>query len=88
MVEWAKDKRGVWETVVRKYGGKVETFDCGTWGFFNWASGKSWLTISSINKARQFGWQRNDRTFDTWIETYRSFENAGALPSRAALLRD
>lgn len=80
MVEWAKDKRPVWEQVVKKYGGKSETFEWGTWGFFNWATGKSWSTISSINKARKFGWQRNDRTLDTWIETYRSFENTGILP--------
>ncbi|GFN11701.1 hypothetical protein AtubIFM56815_009240 [Aspergillus tubingensis] len=85
MVEWAKDKRGVWETVVQKHGGKVEAFDWGTWGFFNWATGKSWLTISSVNKARKYGWQRHDNTFDTWIETYRSFENAGVLPSHASL---
>ncbi|OJJ70048.1 hypothetical protein ASPBRDRAFT_208735 [Aspergillus brasiliensis CBS 101740] len=87
MVEWAKDKRAVWETVVQKHGGKVEAFDWGTWGFFNWATGKSWLTISSINKAREYGWQRHDNTFDTWIETYRSFENAGVLPSQASLAR-
>ncbi|GLB07653.1 hypothetical protein AtubIFM57258_003002 [Aspergillus tubingensis] len=85
MVEWAKDKRAVWETVVQKHGGKVEAFDWGTWGFFNWATGKSWLTISSVNKARKYGWQRHDNTFDTWIETYRSFENAGVLPSHASL---
>ncbi|RAK96851.1 SDR family oxidoreductase [Aspergillus ibericus CBS 121593] len=85
MVEWAKDKREVWERVVQKYGGKVEAFDWGTWGFFNWATGKSWLTISSINKARKYGWHRNDNTCDTWIETYRSFENAGVLPSHTAL---
>ncbi|KAJ6031892.1 NAD-dependent epimerase/dehydratase [Penicillium herquei] len=88
MVEWAKDKREVWERVVSKYGGKADAFDWGTWGFFNWATGKSWITISSINKARKFGWHRNDKTFDTWIETYRSFENAGVLPSRRALLKD
>ncbi|KAJ5765253.1 hypothetical protein N7520_004812 [Penicillium odoratum] len=87
MIEWAKDKRPIWEQVVRKYGGKAEIFDWGTWGFFNWATGKSWLTISSINKARKFGWQRNDSTLDTWIETYRSFENAGVLPSRMALTK-
>ncbi|GLA42693.1 hypothetical protein AnigIFM63309_011240 [Aspergillus niger] len=87
MVEWAKDKRAVWETVVKKHGGKVEAFDWGTWGFFNWATGKSWLTISSINKARKYGWQRHDNTFDTWIETYRSFENAGVLPSHTSLAR-
>ncbi|KAF4222005.1 hypothetical protein CNMCM5878_007557 [Aspergillus fumigatiaffinis] len=87
MVEWAKDKRVVWEQIVKKYGGKVYAFDWGTWGFFNWATGKSWLTISSMSKAREFGWSRYDRTLDTWTETYRSFENAGVLPSRAALTK-
>ncbi|PYI15340.1 NAD-dependent epimerase/dehydratase [Aspergillus violaceofuscus CBS 115571] len=85
MVEWAKDKQEVWERVVQEYGGKVEAFGWGTWGFFNWATGKSWLTISSINKARKMGWTRHDKTFDTWIETFRSFENAGVLPSHRAL---
>ncbi|GIJ85085.1 hypothetical protein Asppvi_003940 [Aspergillus pseudoviridinutans] len=88
MVEWAKDKKEVWERVVQKYGGKREAFDWGTWGFFNWATGKSWLTISSINKARKFGWRRDDKTLDTWIETYRSFENAGVLPSHRALAQN
>jgi hypothetical protein len=87
MIEWAKDKRVVWEQIVKKYGGKVDAFDWGTWGFFNWATGKSWLTISSMSKAREFGWNRYDRTLDTWTETYRSFENAGVLPSRAALTK-
>lgn len=85
MVEWAKDKQEVWERVVQKYGGKLEAFGWGTWGFFNWATGKSWLTISSINKARKMGWTRHDKTFDTWIETFRSFENAGVLPPHRAL---
>ncbi|KAL2833076.1 hypothetical protein BJY01DRAFT_260023 [Aspergillus pseudoustus] len=87
MVEWARDKKPVWERVVAKYGGSVEAFDWGTWGFFNWATGKSWCTVSSVHKARSFGWRRSDRTFDTWVETYRSFENAGVLPRRRALLR-
>ncbi|PKX88822.1 SDR family oxidoreductase [Aspergillus novofumigatus IBT 16806] len=88
MVEWAKDKKEVWERVVQKYGGKREAFDWGTWGFFNWATGKSWLMISSISKARKFGWHRVDKTLDTWIETYRSFENAGVLPSHRELLQN
>ncbi|KAJ0421362.1 hypothetical protein BJY00DRAFT_323348 [Aspergillus carlsbadensis] len=86
MVQWAADKRGVWEAVVAKYGGRKEAFEWGTWGFFNWATGKSWCTVSSVHKARSMGWRRTDRTFDTWVETYRSFENAGVLPSRRALL--
>ncbi|KAJ5679258.1 NAD-dependent epimerase/dehydratase [Penicillium macrosclerotiorum] len=86
MKEWATGKRLIWEQIVSKYGGKTEAFDWATWGFFNWATGRSWITVSSVHKARKFGWTRSDRTLDTWIETYRSFENSGVLPSRSALL--
>lgn len=80
MGDWAKDKKPVWEKVCEQYGGSKEAFDWGTWGFFDWAVGKAWPTISSISKARKFGWHRHDDTFETWIETFRTFENAGILP--------
>ncbi|KAM0199753.1 hypothetical protein ACHAQD_012050 [Fusarium lateritium] len=80
MTEWHKDKEVVWKRVVSKYGGQLEAFGWGTWDFFDWAVGKAWLTISSISKARKFGWKRYDDTYDTYIETFRAFENAGVLP--------
>lgn len=87
MAEWAKDKRPVWETIVKKYGGKAEVLDWGTWGFFNWATGRSWISISSMNKARKAGWYHCDDTFETWIRTFRSFENAGAPPNHSAIMK-
>ncbi|KAF5230059.1 hypothetical protein FANTH_13989 [Fusarium anthophilum] len=48
--------------------------------FFDWAVGKAWLTIGSVGKARKFGWKRYDDTYDTYVETFRAFENAGVLP--------
>ncbi|KAJ6194059.1 nucleoside-diphosphate-sugar epimerase GsfE [Bipolaris maydis] len=80
MTEWAKDKKPIWDSICDKYGGKKEAFDWGTWWFFDWVVGKSWMSISSVNKARKYGWTRYDDTYETWIETYRSFENAGILP--------
>ncbi|KAH7341215.1 hypothetical protein BKA66DRAFT_35018 [Pyrenochaeta sp. MPI-SDFR-AT-0127] len=80
MGDWAKDKRQVWEAICEKYGGSKEAFDWGTWGFFDWATGKSWPTISTMTKARKFGWHRHDDTYETWVETFRAFENAGILP--------
>ena len=85
MGDWAKDKKPVWEKVCEQYGGSKEAFDWGTWGFFDWAVGKAWPTISSISKARKFGWHRHDDTFETWIETFRTFENAGILPQNHLL---
>lgn len=88
MVEWAQDKRQVWETICRKYGGKVEAFDWGTWAFFDWSLGKTWVTIASTAKARKLGWKRIDNSHDAWIETFRSFANAGILPHQSAILRE
>lgn len=82
MGDWAKDKKQVWEKIRDKYGGNKEAFDWGTWGFFDWATGKAWPTLSSLSKARSFGWTRYDDTFETWVETFRAFENAGILPPR------
>lgn len=80
MADWAKDKKAVWEEVCDKYGGSKEAFDWGTWGFFDWSIGKAWPTIMSISKARKFGWNRYDDTLETWIETFKTFANAGILP--------
>lgn len=80
MGEWAADKKPVWEEICRKHGGNPEAFNWGTWGFFDWAIGKAWPTVSSVTKARKFGWNRYDDTYESWIETFRSFENAGILP--------
>jgi len=87
MGEWAKDKRAVWERICDKYGGSKEAFDWGTWAFFDWSVGKAWPTISSINKARRMGWKRQDDTYQTYINTFKSFENAGVLPPNCALHR-
>ncbi|KAJ4249722.1 hypothetical protein NW764_016485 [Fusarium oxysporum] len=80
MTEWAKDKKPVWERVVAKYGGHPKAFGWGTWGFLDWITGKAWPTIGSISKARKYGWMRYDDTYDCYVETFRSFENAGVLP--------
>lgn len=80
MTEWAKDKKPVWDKICDKYGGNKEAFNWATWGFFNWALGKAWLSFFSISKARKFGWNRFDDTGDAWIETLKSFENSGILP--------
>lgn len=80
MIQWAKDNEEVWQSVVAKHGGHPEAFKWGTWDFFDWMIGKAWCTIGSVSKARKFGWMRYDDTYDTWIETFRSFENAGILP--------
>lgn len=85
MTDWAKDKEQVWKSVVATHGGHPDAFQWGTWDFFDWAVGKAWYTIGSVSKARKFGWTRYDDTYDTWIETFRSFENAGVIPRRDQL---
>lgn len=86
MGDWAQGKQQYWDSVCEKYGGDKDAFDWGTWGFFDWMIGKAWPTTSSMSKARKFGWHRHDDTYETYVETFRAFENAGVLP-RADLLR-
>jgi hypothetical protein len=85
MGDWAKDKKPIWDNICDKYGGNKEAFEWGTWGFFDWAIGKAWPTLLSISKARKYGWKRYDDTFDTWVETFKTFENTGILPAHHAL---
>jgi hypothetical protein len=81
MSEWARDKAPIWAAICRKYGsGNPDAFNWGTWYYFDWATSRGWLTVTSMSKARRYGWTRFDDTFDTWIETFRAFENAGVLP--------
>ena len=83
MGQWAQGKKEVWNKVCDKYGGNKDAFDWGTWAFFDWSLGKAWPTIGTASKARKFGWQRYDDTFETWIETSKSFENGGVLPRQS-----
>ena len=85
MVTWASDKKPVWEKICAKYGGNPEAFNWGTWAFFDWGIGKAWPTLSSMTKARKFGWNRYDDTYETWVETFKAFENAGTLPKGRVL---
>ncbi|KAH7304494.1 hypothetical protein BKA65DRAFT_416236, partial [Rhexocercosporidium sp. MPI-PUGE-AT-0058] len=80
MVTWAQDKKPVWERLVRKYGGKAEAFDWCSWDYLPWAMGRTWGTLSSMNKARKFGWTRVDDSHETYMKAIRCFENAGVLP--------
>lgn len=80
MMAWSKDKKAVWERVVAKHGGNPQAFDWGTWDILDWGLGEGWLAITTVSKARKYGWTRHDDTYDCWIETFRSFENAGVLP--------
>lgn len=80
MMEWSKDKRPTWERLVAKHGGNPKAFDWGTWDIMDWGLGEGWYAFTSVNKARKFGWTRHDDTYDTFVQTFRSFENAGVLP--------
>lgn len=81
MADWAQGKKQVWQQIAAKHGGHPDAFNWGTWDFFDWALGKAWYTIGSVSKARKFGWKRYDDSLDAWTQTFRSFENAGILPT-------
>ncbi|KAH7146878.1 nucleoside-diphosphate-sugar epimerase GsfE [Dactylonectria estremocensis] len=78
--EWAMDKREVWHRICDKYGGKKEVFDWATWDAMEWVGSMTWLSLISLKKARKFGWTRVDDTYETWLQTYKTYEMAGTLP--------
>ncbi|PLB48513.1 nucleoside-diphosphate-sugar epimerase GsfE [Aspergillus steynii IBT 23096] len=83
MAEWASDKGPVWEHIVAKYGGKVESFRLDSFALMNWyitPSQQKMPFMSTVSKARKMGWSRVDNTYESWIATFRSYENAGVLP--------
>ncbi|KAK4935612.1 hypothetical protein LTR10_023373 [Elasticomyces elasticus] len=81
LVEWSKDKGELWERIVSKYGGKVEAWGWTSWDAEMWAFGRSWQTISSMTKARKFGWTHHEDTHENYFATLKSLENAGILPA-------
>ena len=82
--EWAKDKKEVWEKIVRKYGGNVDCFQVDSFAFLDWGLNPSVSIttpfMSTARKARKYGWNRHDDSYDAWYQTFRSYENAGILP--------
>ena len=84
LTEWAKGKEYIWHRLTAKHGGNPSAFQWATWDFFDWAIGKAWYTFGTVSKARKFGWDRYDDSYDAWTQTFRSFENAGILPPHNA----
>lgn len=83
LAEWAKDKKPVWETIVARHGGDPEAFHLDAFELMNWyitPSQQKAPFVSTVTKARQFGWDRSDDTYQGWLNTMRAYENAGVLP--------
>ncbi|KAL1634847.1 hypothetical protein SLS58_010476, partial [Diplodia intermedia] len=86
--EWARDKRPVWDRVVRRYGGRPDAFDWCSWSVLDWGYvRRDWPVLPSAAKARACGWTRWDRAMDGWEAAFAAFEDAGILP-RAAVVRE
>ncbi|KAL4964291.1 SDR family oxidoreductase [Aspergillus stella-maris] len=81
--EWALDKKAVWERIVARYGGDPEAFQIDAFKLMNWyitPAANLAPFISTVVKARQFGWDHGDDTYQSWLNTMRVYENAGVLP--------
>ncbi|KAJ6009000.1 nucleoside-diphosphate-sugar epimerase GsfE [Penicillium canescens] len=82
---WAKDKAPVWERIVAKYGGRVDSFQIDAFELMNWFFNPTCDVTTpfavSISKARKAGWGRIDDSYDIWSQTFQSYENARVLPN-------
>lgn len=86
LAEWSRDKKCVWERIIAKYSaGSAESFQ--EHGFAQMdillsrpVPGAQF--VASIAKARRFGWKDEQDSYEAWVCTFRSYENAGVLPGR------
>ncbi|KAB8070649.1 hypothetical protein BDV29DRAFT_193889 [Aspergillus leporis] len=79
----AQGKRPVWESIVAKYVGGTEAFRIDSFALMNWyitPSVQKVPFISTVAKARKFSWNHIDESYESWINIFRSYENAGILP--------
>ncbi|PKX89212.1 uncharacterized protein P174DRAFT_435330 [Aspergillus novofumigatus IBT 16806] len=87
MKNLARDKAPVWERNVAKYGGnlgafafQVDAVESMNW-FLNPSLNATTTFMCTVHKARKFGWNRVDDSYDARIGTLQCYENAGALPN-------
>ncbi|KGO66507.1 hypothetical protein PITC_012250 [Penicillium italicum] len=84
LVEWARDKEEVWKSIVAKYGGRADSFQSGGFAMLNWGFNPAIEIktpfMSTVAKARKFGWNRIDNSYEAYDRAFRSYENTGILP--------
>ncbi|CAG7966865.1 unnamed protein product [Penicillium olsonii] len=84
LVEWSRGKEKVWDAIVAKYGGRADCFQTEGFAMLNWGFNPS-INIrspfmSTVAKARKFGWNRIDDSYEAYDRSFQSYENTGILP--------
>jgi len=82
LVEWAKDKRKVWDRICDKAGVSAAkaTWDAGTWAYQDWVFRRTWSATLSINKARQYGWTGHLDSYTSFVDAFNMFEKTNQIP--------
>ncbi|KGO44678.1 hypothetical protein PEX1_040960 [Penicillium expansum] len=84
LVEWSRDKEEVWKSIVAKYGGRADCFQTEGFAMLNWGFNSSITSttpfMSTVAKARKFGWTRIEDSYEAYDRSFKSYENAGILP--------
>ncbi|KAK5705753.1 hypothetical protein LTR17_021388 [Elasticomyces elasticus] len=82
LVEWAKDKKPVWDRICDKAGlpEAKATFEAGTYGYQDWVFMRSWSATLSMSKARAFGWTGYKDSYDSVVEVFKRFQELKQIP--------
>jgi len=80
LADYIKDKKNVWETIVKKHGGRIEAWDWAAFDFIDAHAGMNWGIRASMEKAKQLGWKRTVNTIDTIFECFHAYEEEGSIP--------
>ncbi|KAL4878718.1 hypothetical protein BJY04DRAFT_220785 [Aspergillus karnatakaensis] len=83
LATWVKDKKSVWEKIVARDGGMIESFQEHSFALMDGLLSRKTPGcefMASVRKARGLGWARWDDSYEGWGEVLRGYENAGVLP--------
>ena len=89
LAHWAREKRSVWEDIVRRYGLDASSA-AASFQEHSFAQMDGLLSrpvpgaqfVASMRKAKRFGWCGEEDSYEAWVKTLRAYENAGVLPRR------
>ncbi|KAL4902307.1 hypothetical protein BDW74DRAFT_158340 [Aspergillus multicolor] len=91
LAEWSRDKRGVWDGIVSRYGaGSVESFQGHKFAQMDGLISRPTpgaQFVASVARARRFGRCECEDLYQGWVNAFRSYENAGVLPGRDAYIK-
>jgi hypothetical protein len=82
LAQWSQGKEEIWHKICDKYNAPAAkaTWQFGTWAFQDWVFQRTWSATLSVNKARKYGWTHSVDSYDSFLDTFKTFESQSMIP--------